>query len=148
MTTFSTSTAKHLSSNYARLSGFSLVFAAERNKCLYASKVYTSRILRRKSLVFSLIRELCRRLRQKKAARFQTETLPSEQGPRRQQLFMLVASGAPRDENWAAGRWGCLRVICATQTPPLDSRFRGNDEKGDGNDEIGRFNGSRIFWYE
>ncbi len=146
---------------------------------------------------------------------------------------MLVASGAPRDENWTAGRWGCLRVICATQTPPLDSRpvsgygacfhsnrafrlapahqgmkigscglvrqigtvdsaaphpdpsggqaptlhflippstiglqfgtfrrwragievdrmarFRINDEKGDGNDEIGRFKGSRIFWYE
>ncbi len=28
------------------------------------------------------------------------------------------------------------------------ARFRINDEKGDGNDEIGRFNGSRIFWYE
>ena len=26
--------------------------------------------------------------------------------------------------------------------------FRINDEMGDGNDEIGRFNGSRIFWYE
>ena len=28
------------------------------------------------------------------------------------------------------------------------ARFRINDEMGDGNDEIGRFNGSRIFWYE
>ena len=28
------------------------------------------------------------------------------------------------------------------------AHFRTNDEKGDGNDEIGRFNGSRIFWYE
>ena len=51
----------------------------------------------------------------------QAQLIP-EQEPRRQRSFMLVASGAPRDENWAAGRWGCLRVICATQTPPLDSR--------------------------
>ena len=29
-----------------------------------------------------------------------------------------------------------------------DNYFRINDEKGDGNDEMGRFNGSRIFWYE
>ena len=48
----------------------------------------------------------------------QAQLIP-EQEPRRQRSFMLVASGAPRDENWAAGRWGCLRVICATQTPRL-----------------------------
>ena len=59
-----------------------------------------------------------------------------------------------------SGRWKYLGVVGATL--PLwipasarmtnsvvgDNYFRTNDEKGDGNDEIGRFNGSRIFWYE
>ena len=59
-----------------------------------------------------------------------------------------------------SGRWKYLGVVGATL--PLwipasarmtnsvvgDNYFRTNDEKGDGNDEIGRSNGSRIFWYE
>ena len=59
-----------------------------------------------------------------------------------------------------SGRWKYLGVVGATL--PLwipafarmtnsvvgDNYFRIDDEKGDGNDEIGRFKGSRIFWYE
>ena len=49
---------------------------------------------------------------------------------------------AHRGRKMRPGHWKCLGVVGATRPPPLDSRFRGNDEAGGRNDENTEWRGS------